>query len=400
LARRIYFDNAATSFPKPQQVHDEMNRYASQIGASAGRGAYREAVETGEIIRQVRSRIARMLGVSCSESIIMTFNCTDGLSLAIKGLLRAAVHEAGVHEGRVPHVVTTRMEHNSVLRPLHALQRELGIEVSYVSADGQGLVDPDDIRVAIKSNTVLIALVHGSNVCGSMQDVAAVGEISQEHGITYLVDAAQTMGHVPVKADEMHADLIAFPGHKGLLGPLGTGALYIRPGLEEKIEPLKEGGTGSKSELPEQPDFLPDRFEAGSHNALGIAGLNAGLEYVEQQGIEKFRNHELELCRVFLEKTSEISGLGVYGPGDPGKRVGVFSVNMEGLEPGELAAVLEEQFGLLTRPGLHCAPFAHQAIGTFEQGGTVRFSFGPFITVEDVEYACESLGRIAQLAVR
>ena len=261
-------------------------------------------------------------------------------------------------------------------------------------------MDPEDIRGAIKGNTALIALVHGSNVCGSMQDAGAVGEIAREHGITYLLDAAQTMGHVPVKVDEIQADLIAFPGHKGLLGPLGTGALYIRPGLEEKIEPLKEGGTGSKSEIPEQPDFLPDRFEAGSHNALGIAGLNAGLEYVEQQSIEKLRNHELELCRVFLERTSEIGGLQIYGPDDLAKRVGVFSVSMEGFEPGELAAVLEEQFGLLTRPGLHCAPFAHQAIGTFEQGGTVRFSFGPFITVEDVEYAGDSLRRIAQVAVR
>ena len=400
MARRIYFDNAATSFPKPQQVHEEMNRYASQIGASAGRGAYREAVETGEIIQQVRGRIAKMLGVNCPESIIMTFNCTEGLSLAIKGLLRGVVREGAGRAGQVPHVVTTRMEHNSVLRPLHALQSELGIEVSYVSADAQGLVDPEDIRGAIKGNTALIALVHGSNVCGSMQDAGAVGEIAREHGITYLLDAAQTMGHVPVKVDEIQADLIAFPGHKGLLGPLGTGALYIRPGLEEKIEPLKEGGTGSKSEIPEQPDFLPDRFEAGSHNALGIAGLNAGLEYVEQQSIEKLRNHELELCRVFLERTSEIGGLQIYGPDDLAKRVGVFSVSMEGFEPGELAAVLEEQFGLLTRPGLHCAPFAHQAIGTFEQGGTVRFSFGPFITVEDVEYAGDSLRRIAQVAVR
>ena len=387
---RIYFDNAATSFPKPQAVHEAMMHYARQGGASAGRGAYREAVEAGQMIDEVRGQIAKLLGAANPNSIIMTFNCTDGLSLAIKGIVR----EAG------DHVVTTRMEHNSVLRPLHALQEQLGIEVTYVEADGEGLVDPQEVKRAIKSNTRLIVTVHASNVCGSMQDAGAIGEIARQAGIPYLLDAAQTVGHIPIDVQEINVDMLACPGHKGLLGPLGTGVLYIREGLENQIRPLKEGGTGSRSEEPSQPDFLPDRFESGSHNAIGIAGLGAGVKYVHDKGLEGIRAHEWELMETFLERTSNIAGLTVYGPPSLERRIGVFSVSVEGFEPAELAAVLEEKFGLLTRSGLHCAPFAHKTLGTFEAGGTVRFSTGPFITVEDIEYATNALTQIAQAQVR
>jgi len=389
MTRRIYFDNAATSFPKPEAVHQAMNRYAHEVGASAGRGAYQEAVESGEIIYETRKRIARLLNVSQPNNIIMTFNCTDGLVLAIKGVL--------TRPGE--HVITTRMEHNSVLRPLHALREKLGIDVTYVPADGRGLIDPDDIRRAIRPNTRLIAVVHGSNVCGSLQDIAAVGEIACDHGILYLVDAAQSVGHVPIDLAKIHVDLLAFPGHKALLGPLGTGALYIRPGLEHRLQPLKEGGTGSKSEIPAQPDFMPDRFESGSHNALGIAGLCEGVGYILEQGIDSLRRHEQQLCTAFLEQTADVDGLTVYGPTDPNQRVGVFSVAIDGFEPAELAAVLEQQFGLLTRPGLHCAPFAHQSIGTFNNGGTCRFSTGPFTTLADIEAATAALQQIAQQAL-
>jgi cysteine desulfurase / selenocysteine lyase len=383
--RRLYFDNAATSFPKPDAVHDTMLHYAQQIGASAGRGAYHEAVEASEIIQQARRRIAQLLGAAQPESIIMTFNCTDGLALAIKGLITEPNS----------HVITTRMEHNSILRPLSALEEQLGIEVTYVRADSAGLVDPAEIRQAVRDNTRLIAIVHGSNVCGSVQDIAAVSEIARECAIPLLVDAAQTIGHLPIDVNEIPIDMLAFPGHKALLGPLGTGALYIRPGFESNLRPLKEGGTGSKSEIPRQPDFLPDRFESGSHNLIGIAGLNAGVAYLLEQGMKHIRNHEKELCRTFLEHTAEVGGLTVYGPREIEKRVGVFSVSIDGYEPGDLAAILEQQFGLLTRPGLHCAPYAHEALGTFEQGGTVRFSMGLFHTQEDVAYAADALKQIA-----
>jgi cysteine desulfurase / selenocysteine lyase len=389
--RRIYFDNAATSFPKPESVYEAVDYYGRHIGASAGRGAYREAAASGEIIYQARCGIAKLLNASDPLSIIMTFNCTDGLSLCIKGLLR----DGGAH------VVTTCMEHNSVLRPLNALVEQLGIEVTYVPADGEGLVDPADIAKAIKANTKLIAVVHGSNVCGSVQDVKAIGRIAAKAGVAYLVDGAQTVGSMVIDVEDIGADMLAFPGHKGLLGPLGTGGLYIRPGFEKNIVPLKEGGTGSKSEVPLQPDFMPDRFESGSHNNIGIAGLKAGVEYLLDKGVAKIAAYERQLCKVFLERTADVSGLTVYGPCDVDKRIGVFSVSMEGYEPAELAAVLEGEFGLLTRPGLHCAPLAHKAIGSFDLGGTTRFSFGPFIIIEDVEYAAEQLIVISeQLSVR
>ena len=390
VPQRIYFDNAATSFPKPPSVAEAMAHYATSVGASAGRGAYREAIKSGEIIDCAREGIAKLLNAADRRHIIMTFNCTDGLALAIKGI----VTKPGGH------VITTRMDHNSVLRPLNALQEQIGTDITYVPADNEGIVDPADIRKAIKSNTVLIAIVHGSNVCGSVQDIAAVGRIAREAEVVYLVDAAQTVGHLPIDVQALGVDMLAFPGHKGLLGPLGTGALYIRPGFEGRLRPLKEGGTGSKSEIPQQPDFMPDRFESGSHNAIGIAGLNAGVQYVLERGVEDIRMHERVLCEAFLAGTADIEGLTVYGPRDVERRVGVFSVSIAGYSPGELAGVLEQQFGLLVRPGLHCAPFAHQTLGTFDQGGTARFSTGVFVTVADVKKAAEALGQIATAPCR
>ena len=390
MSKRLYFDNAATSFPKPDAVHEAMIRYAREIGASAGRGAYREALESGSIIDTARGRIAKLLNAPDPRHIIMTFNCTDGLALAIKG----TVTQPG------DHVITTRMEHNSVLRPLHALKEHLGIEITYIEADSQGLIDPQDVRSAVKPNTKLIALVHASNVTGSVQDVASVGEIAREFDILYLIDAAQTAGHLPIDVQQLHVDLLAFPGHKALYGPLGTGVLYIRPGIESRLRTLKEGGTGSKSEIPSQPDFMPDKFESGSHNALGIAGLSAGVQYLLDRGIKSLREHELQMCRTFLDNTADIDGLTVYGPRDINYQVGVFSVTIDGYEPAELSAVLEQQFGILTRPGLHCAPFVHETIGTLDLGGTTRFSFGAFLSVDDVTYAANALKQIAAVPVK
>lgn len=386
---RIYFDNAATSFPKPEGVHEAVNHYARSNGASAGRGAYCEAVEAGEIIDQTRRRIARLIHAPDPLSIIMTFNCTDGLALAIKGI----ASNPGCH------VITTCMDHNSVLRPLNALEERLGIDITFVPADRQGLVDPEDIKRAVRPNTSLIAVVHGSNVCGSVQDIDAIGEIARQFQIPCLVDAAQTAGHIPIDVQAANIDMLAFPGHKGLLGPLGTGALYIRPGFEHQLQTLKEGGTGSKSEEPRQPDFMPDRFEAGSHNLLGIAGLNAGVKYILDRTVVDIRQHERELCAAFLEQTNSIDTLTVYGPDQIDQRLGVFSVSIEGYEPVELAAVLESQFGLLTRPGLHCAPLAHKSIGTLGKGGTTRLSTGPFTTLEQIKFAADALHQIAHSQV-
>ena len=382
---RIYFDNAATSFPKPETVWQALDNYNRNIGASAGRGAYAEAMASGVVIQRCRERIGKLIGTGHSQNIIMTFNCTDGLALVIKGM----VTEPGSH------VIATRMDHNSVLRPLYALQEQMGVEVTYIDADQYGMCDPEDFRKAVKSNTVLIACVHGSNVCGSVQDVNAVGKIAKEHNIPYLVDAAQTIGHYPVNVDEMNVDFLAFPGHKGLLGPLGTGAMYIRPGMESKLRPLKEGGTGSKSEDPFQPQDMPDKFESGSHNALGIAGLSEGIAWILEKGIDSIRQHDIKICEKFLKLADSYDNLTVYGPRDISQRMSVFSISIKGYTPTELAKKLEKGYGLLTRPGLHCAPFAHQSIGSFDLGGTTRFSCGPFISEADADIAVKAITDIA-----
>ncbi len=385
MDQRIYFDNAATSFPKPECVWQALDNYSRNIGASAGRGAYAEAKESGVVIQRCRERIARLIGATHTQNVVMTFNCTDGLALVIKGI----VTKPGSH------VITTCMDHNSVLRPLYALEKQMSIDVTYIKADQTGMCDPEDIRKAIRPDTVLIACVHGSNVCGSVQDVNAVGKIAREHEIPYLVDAAQTIGHYPVNVNDMNVDFLAFPGHKGLLGPLGTGALYIKPGMEKVLRPLKEGGTGSRSEDPFQPEEMPDKFESGSHNALGIAALSEGVEWIMEKGIDDIRLHDAELCKEFLALTDGIEGLTVYGPTDLEKRMSVFSVSIKGYTPSELAGVLEQNYGLLTRPGLHCAPYAHKSIGSFDLDGTTRFSCGVFTSLSDIQKAASALSDIA-----
>lgn len=385
MSERIYADNAATSFPKPPEVMAAMRDYAEQLGASAGRGAYREAIEAGELLADGRRRLARLINAPSPESIVFTHNCSAALNLAIHGILRDG-----------DHVVATMMEHNSVLRPLHLLAAEKRIDVTWIEADARtGIVDPVHIRNAMRNDTRLVCVNHGSNVTGTIQNVDAVGSLCQPHGAYFLVDAAQTIGHMPIDVRAMGVDLLAFPGHKALLGPLGTGALYVRPGLESQLRPLVQGGTGSLSELPVQPDFMPDKFEPGSHNAIGIAGLVGALKWIEQRGIDSLMAHDRELSAAFLNATHGVAGLTVYGPQDASQRVAVFSVSVEGLEPAELAALLESEFGVLTRPGIHCAPFAHKTIGTDTFGGTTRMSFGAFNTAADVDRCAAALKELA-----
>jgi cysteine desulfurase family protein len=387
--RRLYLDNAATSFPKPRAVGEAMMRYASEVGASAGRGAYREAIETGDLIHQCRRRLNTLLNGQKPEHFVFTLNCTEALNLAIKGLIDPRASDK-------PHTICTAIDHNSILRPLAAMSEAGWIEQTRVSIDPKtGLVDPDDIRRAIRPNTKLIAVTHVSNVTGTIQPIREIGTIARHRGIPLVVDAAQSAGHLPIDVQTDHIDLLAAPGHKGLLGPLGTGFLYIRPGLERALRPLFEGGTGSISEEPRQPDFMPDRFESGSHNSIGIIGLSEGVKWILDQGIEKLAAQEMDLVRTFIDGTSDIEGLTWYGPAGVKHRTGVFSIRIEGFDPHELSAVLEANDGILTRSGIHCAPLAHEAIGTLALGGTTRFSFGPFLSKQDVKFATDALAQIA-----
>jgi cysteine desulfurase/selenocysteine lyase len=387
LTSRIYLDNSATSFPKPPAVLQAMNRFASELGASPGRGAYFESREAGALLDECRERINRLIVGEDPRHVIFTLNASDALNLAIRGLLRSG-----------DHVVTTWMEHNSVLRPLNRLVDGHGVEQTRIQCDPvTGLVDPDDIARAIRPNTRLIALVHASNVTGTLQPIADVGRIAREHDIAFVVDAAQTIGHVPIDVQTSAIDLLAFPGHKGLLGPLGTGALYIRPGIEQRMQTIREGGTGSVSELDVQPEFLPDRFEPGSHNALGLVGLSAGVAWLLERGVESLWQHERELIELMTGGLRDIPGVKLYGPPGREHRTGVFSVRVAGIDqPQELSDRLEAEHGLLTRSGLHCAPLAHRTIGTADLGGTTRLSFGPFITRADVERALRGLAAVAR----
>lgn len=391
--RRLYMDNAATSFPKPPGVMAAMQHYAAELGASPGRGAYAEARESGRLMNECRGRIAQLIGadVSQPEHIIFTLNTTDSLNLAIRGLTLADASPC--------HLITTDLDHNSVLRPFSALCEHPHIQQTRVPIDPiSGLVDPNDIRKAITKDTRMIALVHGSNVTGTLQPIREIGQIAREHDIPYIVDAAQTCGHVPIDVEADHIDFLAAPGHKGLLGPLGTGFLYIRPGMEKRLTTIREGGTGSVSDLDSQPDFLPDRFEPGSHNAIGIIGLSAGVQWVLEQTVAKLWQHERELIKVMLDgliDTGEMPGLSYFGPRGINHRCGVFSVRIDGIaQPQALSDMLERDYGILTRSGIHCAPHAHRSLGTQPMGGTTRFSFGPFLSKQDVKYACDALGQI------
>jgi cysteine desulfurase family protein len=387
--RRLYMDNAATSFPKPQGVLDAMIDYARNIGASAGRGAYQEAMESGAIIAECRRRLCKLFNGQRPEHFIFTLNCTDALNLGIKGLIYPG-------EPKKPHVICAEIDHNSILRPFQAMVDRGEVDQTRVRIDpATGLIDLDELRRAIQPNTKLMAVGHASNVTGTLQPIRAIGAIARERGIPLLVDAAQSAGHVPIDLALDNIDLLAAPGHKALLGPLGTGFLYIRPGLETIVRPTREGGTGSISEEPRQPETMPDRYESGSHNAIGIAGLSAGVQWITDQGIEALAAHDMDLVRTFIDGVGDVDGLRYFGPQGVRHRIGVFSVRIDGYEPQELSAVLESHYGILTRSGIHCAPFIHQALGTLPLGGTTRLSFGPFLTKQDVKYATDALAEIA-----
>jgi cysteine desulfurase family protein len=380
---RIYLDNAATSWPKPESVYAAVDRYQRHLGAPAGRSSYREAVEVERLVADARRRAADLLHAEEPCRVVFAANATDALNLALHGAVQPG-----------DHVITSVAEHNSVLRPLRFLEENRGIAVSRVACDGQGFVDPDDIRRALRPETRLIALIHASNVTGAIQPVAEVGRIAREHGLLYLVDAAQSLGHVELDVRQIGAHLLAAAGHKGLLGPLGVGLLYIAPGVEARLEPLRQGGTGTRSDEDRQPPSLPDRYEAGNHNVPGIVGLGAGLTFLAERGVARIRQHQMQLTARLLEGLRVIAGVTLFGPADLARRLGVVSMTVRGYDSQELAVLLDAAYHIQTRAGLHCAPRMHQALGTAAAGGTVRFSPGAFNTLEEMDAAIQAVGEI------
>jgi cysteine desulfurase family protein len=386
---RIYLDNAATSWPKPETVYAVIDGYMRQNGAPAGRAAYREAAEAERLVAAARRQVASLLGAHDWRRIAFTANGTDSLNAALQGVLRPG-----------DHVVTSVAEHNSTLRPLRYLRDSRQITVSSIGCGSEGVIDPEDVRRAIAPQTRLIALVHASNVTGAVQPIQAVAEIARQHDLLFLVDAAQSLGHLPFEVTKIHADLVAAPGHKGLLGPLGTGVLYVGPRAEASIEPYRQGGAGVLSHEERQPRELPERLEAGNLNVPGIVGLGAGVEYLRRRTVAELRAHEVALIDRALSRLASMPGIELYGPKKSADRVGVVSLKIAGFSPQEAAAVLDATWGIQARAGLHCAPLMHRSLGTIaadgRSGGTLRLSFGAFTTSDDVDAACDAIEQMAQ----
>jgi cysteine desulfurase / selenocysteine lyase len=379
----IYFDNAATSWPKPPAVRAALDEYFGYAGGNPGRSGHRMSVAAARIVDNAREALAQLLNADDPSRIVFTHNATHALNIALHGLLRPGHH-----------VVTTSMEHNSVMRPLRYFERS-GIEVSVVDCALDGRIGPEAVRRAFRRDTRLLVTTHASNVAGSLNPIADLAALAREAKIPHLIDAAQTAGAVPIDVQTLGIDLLAFTGHKGLLGPTGTGGLYIREGLA--LTPLMRGGTGSDSAHETQPEFLPDAHESGTLNLAGIAGLGASARFLLEIGVENVRAHEQKLVAQFLAGASEIPGLRLYGPKDAGLQCGLVSFNIKGAVPSEVGLILDQSFGIMARAGLHCAPSAHRTLGSFPTG-TVRFSFGWFNTPAEVETTLGALRQIAAWA--
>lgn len=389
----IYFDNAATTFPKPETVVTAVTDFMTKIGANPGRSAHKLSVDAGQIVFETRMKIADGFGCKNPMYAVMTSNGTDALNLAIRGLVE------GIHfEDEEFHVITTSIEHNSTIRPLKALEAEGKITLTIVGADKNSLINPIDIQSAIKPETRLVVLNHASNVTGVVQPAEEVGEICTENGIFYIIDASQTAGIVDVKLDKMKADMIAFAGHKGLYGPTGTGVLLISPAFDINfLKPIKCGGTGSLSEKIVQPDFMPDKYESGTLNMAGIAGLSRGIDFIKSLGgVDTVYEHKQKLIKHFIEKaTAEIPNFISYSDVSL-KNTGTIAFNLKGVSPSDVSQKLSEKYNIMCRPGLHCSPLTHETIGTFETGGTLRFGFSYFNTLEEINVSIAALKEIGE----
>ncbi len=372
--RKVYMDNGATSYPKAPGVGEAMADYILNVGCNIGRGDYEAAYDAASLALETREQVKRLVNGPGTRNVIFTPGSTHSLNYLIKGLLRPG-----------DRVVTSPMEHNGVLRPLTQLQAE-GVEVDFLPCNDKGELLLEEVPAHLTEGTKAVVLTHASNICGTILPIGAVGKLCRERGIRFLVDASQTAGAVPIDMEEMCIDGLAFPGHKALLGPQGIGLMVVTDALAGELTPLVAGGTGSVSHELTMPSFLPDRFEAGTLNLPGIYGLHAALSYLEEQG-ESLRKREHKVACHLWARLKELEGMGlrVVGTDDLSQRTGVISVDFRQADNGEMAFRLEQEYGISTRCGLHCAPTAHQTLGTYPQG-TVRFSVGPFTTFEEADY--------------
>lgn len=373
----IYLDNAATSYPKPESVYRRIDHIMRHVGGNPGRSGHRMAIDASRVIFEARESAARLFHVKDASRIVFTKNVTEAINVAFKGILKSG-----------DHVVTTSIEHNAVVKPLKRLEGE-GVEVARVKADKDGFVSPHDIEKAITKRTKVVTVVHASNVFGAVLPIAEIGKICKSRNILFMVDAAQTAGAMPINVEAENIDILAATGHKGLFGPQGTGLVYVREGIEPL--PLVDGGTGEDDELIE----IPDRLEAGTMNTPGIGGLGAGIEFLLKEGVEKIRQYEEGLVRQILDDLRGIKGINIIGPLDENKRTHLVSFNIQGKDPSDIGYRLDNEFGIMVRCGLHCAPYAHKAAGTYPSG-TVRVSPGYFNTAKEIGEFLKGVRKIAK----
>ena len=381
----IYLDNSATTFPKPIEVYDFMNNFYRTHGVNPGRSGFDAAIETGELVSDTRKMLTKLFnGGDDYNRLTFSYNATDSLNMILQGLA-----EKGMH------VITTMLEHNSVLRPLYCMEQKGLIEVTYLPFDERGYVDPDDVKKAIKSNTKLVVCTHSSNVIGTIQPLGAIGKICKEHGLTFVVDGSQGAGSVNMDMQALGVDVYVFTGHKCLMGPTGIGGSYVREGIE--IGQTRFGGTGVRSAVPGHLEEYPYRLEAGTINLLGIAGLNAGVKWITEQGIENIHAQEMRLWDKLRKGLREIEGVTVYCATSVENQNPVLSFNVKGFDAGDVGTMLDVDYDIACRTGLQCAPKVHIGIGTFDMHGTVRLSIGAFNTEADIDAAIQAVKEIAAI---
>lgn len=376
----IYLDNAATTMQKPEEVIEAVVQAMHSMG-NAGRGAHSASLEASRTIYDTRELLCRFFGGTDPRRLVFTSNSTESLNIAIKGLF-----EPG------DHVITTMLEHNSVLRPLYEMEKR-GVELTIIPADKKGVIDYNDIEKAIRPNTKAVVCTHGSNLTGNLVDIERIGKITRKNGLLLVVDASQTAGVFPIDVEKMQIDVLCFTGHKGLLGPQGTGGMYVREGIQ--IRPLKSGGSGVQTYSISHPAEMPTALEAGTMNGHGIAGLHAAVEYIQRTGIDQIRKREQECMKRFYEGVIQVPGVKVYGDFDDMNRCAIVSLNIGDYDSSEVSDELLTEYRISTRPGAHCAPLMHEALGTVEQGA-VRFSFSHFTTDEEVDTAIKAIRELAE----
>lgn len=379
---KVYLDNAATSYPKPESVYDSVYNYMKNIGASPGRGGYKNALTGDRLVYKCRQNLIKLFNFDKIENVIFTPNITVSMNILLKSIVKEGWH-----------VITSTMDHNSVLRPLVSLEKGNKIELDILSCSKEGFLSLEKFKEKVKPNTKLVVLSHASNIVGSIQPLEEIGDFCKKNNIYFIIDSAQTAGILPLDFKKLNCNALAFTGHKSLLGPQGTGGFIIDDKLNKEAKYFIEGGTGSLSESTIQPDFLPDKFESGTMNSPGIAGLLSGIEYILKEDVNTIKEREEYLCKNFIEGALNIDSIKVYGSLDASKRTATISINSTKIDNSELGFMLDDEYGIMVRTGLHCAPLAHKTIGTFPQG-TLRFSFGAFNDIKDINYSLYALNNI------